>query len=140
MSVLRLALPALVTTTVLLVACGSDQNASSTSGESESASPTDAVVTQPESSQPEESSVGSVSLVVDGNEKSFDYLPDSGSSYTPLVSTLRAHPEAGSTESLAIHFMSIDLKKLDYPVDLPLAKDPSKPMDPMAAMASVGFG
>ena len=35
--------------------------------------------------------------------------------------------------------MSIDLKAQTYPAQLPLPKDPSKPMNPMAAMASVGF-
>ena len=140
MSGLRPILPALIATAVLLAACGSDQNASSMSGESESANPTDAAAMQPANSKPEESSVGSVSFVVNGNEKSFEYLPKSASLYNPLASTLRAHPESGSTESLAIHFMSVDLKKLDFPADLPAPKDLSQPMDPMAAMANVGFG
>jgi hypothetical protein len=102
--------------------------------------PAAAPAAQDEQNATEESITGSLTLSADGNEKSLGYLPKSGSTYTPLASSIRAHSEAGSTESLAIHFMSIDLKKLTYPTELPLPKDPSKPMDPMAAMASVGFG
>lgn len=84
-------------------------------------------------------SIGSVSLAVDGAEKSFDYLPESGSMYTKLSSSIAAHPESGSKEMLTITFFSIDLKEHEYPADLPLPKNAGKPMSPMAAMASVGF-
>ena len=123
---------------LILTACGGGQSTPADGPEGESPSETPAA--QTETDAPGEASVGSITFAVDGEEKNLEYLPESVIVYTPLASSIRAHSEAGSTESLAIHFMAIDLKKLTYPTDLPLPKDPSKPMDPMAAMASVGFG
>ena len=88
----------------------------------------------------EESTTGSMAFTVEGDEKSFDYLPKSGGYYTKMASNIRAYREAGATETLFITFMSFDLKKLNYPTQLPLPKDMTKPIDIMAAMASVGFG
>jgi len=139
MRFLRLQLIALTAATVLFGACGGDPSQTATDpdrGEAPAAAP----AAQDEQNATEELITGSVTLSVDGNETSLGYLPKSGSTYTPLASSIRAHSEVGSTESLAIHFMSIDLKKPTYPTELPLPKDPNKPMDPMAAMASVGFG
>lgn len=139
MRFLRLQLIALSAATVFFGACGGDPSQTATDPD-KGAVPAAAPAAQDEQNATEESITGSLTLSADGNEKSLGYLPKSGSTYTPLASSIRAHSEAGSTESLAIHFMSIDLKKLTYPTELPLPKDPSKPMDPMAAMASVGFG
>jgi len=139
MRFLRLQLIALTAATVLFGACGGAPSQTATDLDKGDA-PATAPAAQDEQDATEESITGSVTLSVDGNEKSLGYLPKSGGTYTPLASSIRAHSEAGSTESLAIHFMSIDLKKLTYPTQLPLPKDPSKPMDPMSAMASVGFG
>lgn len=124
--------------TVILVstACGRGQPEATTDPD-EPATPAAAQAGQSTAEEPTE---GSAAFTVDGSEKSLGFLPKSACVYTPRASTMRAHSEADSTESLAIHFMSIDLKKLTYPTELPLPKDPSQPMDPMAAMASVGFG
>ena len=88
---------------------------------------------------PAGSSAGSVSFVVAGEDKRFEYLPESGCVYTRLASTIRAHSAAGSTESLSIQFMSMDLKQQTFPAVLPLPKDLTKPMNPMTAGATVGF-
>ena len=79
-----------------------------------------------------------MTFTVDGSPKTFEHLPESGSYYSSLASSIRAHPESGSTESLTINFMSIDLKAHTYPGELPAPKDPGQPMSPSAAMASVG--
>lgn len=128
----------LVALAVVLTACGGESPQGAADA-NEGGAPKETAVTVPTETAPSETTVGSVTFAVDGNEKGFEYLPESGSVYNPLASTIRAHLETGSTESLAIHFMSIDLKQLTYPAELPLPKDPSKPMSPMAAMASVGF-
>ena len=128
-----------IATILILTACGGSQSQEAT--EADEAAASAPAPTEPAGQSPaEESTDGSAAFTVDGSEKSFGFLPKSACVYNPLASTLRAHSEAGSTESIAIHFMSIDLKKLTYPTELPLPRDPSQPMDPMAAMASVGFG
>lgn len=86
------------------------------------------------------SSLGKITFTIDGQEMSFDYMPESECRYHRLASSMWAYPAAGAKESVAIHFMSIDLKGLSYPAALPPSKDLTKPMDAMAAMASVGFG
>lgn len=135
----RTHLTPLVAGVILFIGCGGEtKDAPPVSGESAGKHQEEAV--QPVDQDLEESTEGLLAFTVDSSEKSFDFLPASANSYTPLASTLRAHPVAGSTESIAISFMSIDLKKLELPTDLPPVKDPSKPMDPLSAMATVGFG
>jgi len=127
------------TLAVVLTACGTEPSQTDPeAGQGAASDPTP--VAQQVKEVVDESSVGSVTFRVDGEEKSFDYVPKSSSLYNPIASSMWAYPESGSTQSVAIHFMSIDLKKLTYPTELPLPKDLTKPMDPMAAMASVGFG
>jgi hypothetical protein len=95
--------------------------------------------TQAATTPAEPASAGTVAFTVDGRVKRYDSLPDGDNNYTPLSSTIRAVPSAGGREHLMITFMAIDLRKLTYPVELPLARKPGQPLDPMAAMASVGF-
>ncbi len=136
------ALPALRLVVVLagvLTACGQSPSPSGADVAKTGQTDQPAVSRVPDE-EPAGSSAGSVVFAVNGEAKSFDYLPKSGCAYNPLASTVKALPEAGSTESFAITFMAIDLKKLGYPADLPLPKDPSRPMSAMAAMATVGFG
>lgn len=95
--------------------------------------------TQAAATSAEPASAGTVGFTVDGRAKRYDSLPDGDNNYTPLGSTIRAVPSAGGREHLMITFMAIDLRKLTYPVELPLARKPGQPLDPMAAMASVGF-
>lgn len=87
-----------------------------------------------------EPSVGHVSFTVDGEAKSFDYLPASYANYTPISSTVEFHAAAGSTELLTINFISIDLKEIEPPVDLPEPMAPDAGLaDLRSAMATVGF-
>lgn len=86
------------------------------------------------------STEGLLVFTFEGSEKSFKYLPEPHNYYTKAASNIRALSEAGSTESFFITFMSFDLKKLTYQTVLPLPGDMTKPMDLMAAMATVGFG
>ncbi len=135
----RRSLMVLAATAILLGACGGGQTQADPEAD-------EAIATEPPPASQtgqdaaEDATPGTVAFTADGEEMSFDYLPESEVRYHHLGSSIWAYPEAGSTESFAIHFMSIDLKTLTYPTDLPLPKDPSQPFDPMAAMASVGFG
>lgn len=89
---------------------------------------------------PAASRVGSVSFAVDGNDRHFEHLPQAECFFTMVASSIRAYPDPDTTETLAIHFTSMNLKKLTFPADLPLPRDTSKPMDPMTYGAAVGFG
>lgn len=135
-------LPALgfaVTLALVLIACGGEES-SATAAADKPAVVDEPAVTSPAKGASDESSVGSVTFTVAGNEKSFDHLPESGSTYMRLASTIVAHPAAGSTEMFTINFMAIDLKEQTYPAELPAPKDFSEPMSATAAMAAVGFG
>lgn len=116
-----------------LAACGSDRDSAATpvsapqvGGEQK------AQVTQA-------ASVGAVAFMIEGEEKRFDYLPKSGNHYSPFASSVMAKASAESDETVTITFMAIDLTKLNYPIELPLPKTVGQNVDPMAAMASVGF-
>jgi hypothetical protein len=85
------------------------------------------------------SASGMVAFTVDGRQKRFDSLPEGDNTYTPVASTIRAVSSAGGPEQLRITLMAIDLKKLRYPLDLPAQRGTSPRVDPMTAMASVGF-
>ena len=82
---------------------------------------------------------GTMAFTIEGEEKRFDYLPANGNHYSPLASSVTAKASAESNDSLTITFMAIDLTKLSYPIELPLPKTVGQNVDPMAAMASVGF-
>lgn len=123
---------------VLLVACGADQSPQAANAEHQIA-PAEVSAAPVVEPVVEQTRAGSVDFAVDGIEKHLEYLPASGSYYYSVGSQLRAYSAAGSTESVYISFFSMDLRKLTYPVELPLPKDPSN-KDPMAAGASVAFG
>lgn len=82
---------------------------------------------------------GEVSFVVRGEPKRFEHLPQAHNHYSRLASQLTAQPSAGATEKVMITFLTVDLKKLAYPIDLPPSRDPSQTADPAAAMATVGL-
>jgi hypothetical protein len=118
---------------VLCVGCGADREAAANSGDqSAPAAASPAVAAQ-------EASVGTVSFTVDARERRFDSLPDGHNNYTPLASTMMARPSDDASEQLMITFSSMDLKKLEYPVELPRPRTAGQPFDPLAAMAMVGF-
>ena len=63
---------------LVLAACGGDQSqAAAAAGEPDT--PDEVARTEAGRGATEEPSVGSVTFAVDGNEKRFDYLPESGS-------------------------------------------------------------
>lgn len=117
---------------LLWVGCGSAEEASV---KAEGGPPATQAATTPA----EPASAGTVAFTVDGRARRYDSLPDGDNTYTPLSSTIRAVAPAGGREHLMITFMAIDLRKLTFPVELPLARKPGQPLDPMAAMAGVGF-
>jgi len=88
---------------------------------------------------PEAESMGTLAFTVDGRPRNFDHLPADHNNYTPVASTIRAMPAAGRREQVAITFMSIDLRKQQYPAELPLPKGSGSGGNPLAAMANVGF-
>lgn len=118
-----------------LIACGSG----------EEAVPADVAHGQelPENvvSEPVEEAVstGGFTFEVHGEAKRFDYLPAGDNFYTSVSSAIKARSSAGSKEALGIIFLSLDLKKVTYPADLPAPRNSGKPGDPMTAMASIGF-
>lgn len=116
-----------------IAACGSDRDSAATPvSAAQVGGEQKAQVTQA-------TSVGTVAFTVEGEEKRFVYLPANGNHYSPLASSVAAKASAESNDSLTITFMAIDLTKLNYPVELPLPKTFGPNVDPMAAMANVGF-
>lgn len=115
-----------------VAACGADRDSVATLASAQEGGAQKAQVTQA-------TSLGRVALTIEGEEKRLDYLPASGNHYSPLASSVMAKASAESNDSLTITFMAIDLAKLNYPIELPLPKAVGQNVDPMAAMASVGF-
>lgn len=115
-----------------VAACGNDRDSAVTPASAQEGGTQKAQVTQA-------TSVGTVAFTIEGEEKRFDHLPASGNHYSPLASSVMAKASAESNDSLTITFMAIDLTKLNYPIELPLPKTVGQNVDPMAAMASVGF-
>lgn len=97
-----------------------------------STAPTSAPVIQ-------ERAEGGASFAVDGSARQFDALPDGHNYYTSLASQVPARPRVDAAEQLSITFMSIDLRKLEYPAQLPGPKQAGTLLDPLVAMAGVGF-
>lgn len=85
-------------------------------------------------------STGSVRFMVDGRSKSFDFISSDHTSYSTLASKIQAQPAPGSKESITTTFLNVDLKKLDYPIELPLPRDEVDPRQAMMALIQVGFG
>ena len=78
-----------------------------------------------------EPSLGTVAFKLDGVEQNFEHMQRSGTVYNPMVTTLRAEPQAGSTERFIIHISLVDLKKLTYPNDLPRDRSQQSSGPPM---------
>lgn len=130
----RVMIPALITA-IAMVACGSGEEVSTGDTARLGRSP-EAAAVEPVA---EEVSAGIVVFELDGEVKRFDHLATADNMHTSVSSAIKARPSAGSGESLGIIFLSLDLKKVTFPADLPAPRDMSKPMDPMTAMASIGF-
>ncbi len=92
-----------------------------------------------QSSTPVTQSAGRVGFAVNGESRSFDHLPEGDNKYTPLASTITARPSDGAREQLSITVLSIDLKKQQYPTQLPPARGSGPGLNPLAAMANVGL-
>ncbi len=87
----------------------------------------------------EVASRGSVAFAVDGQAKSFNFAPAQNNYYMKLASSIVAKPAASAAEKLTITFMSVDLKSVAFPADLPPRRDAGAPTNPMSAMATIGF-
>lgn len=86
-----------------------------------------------------EAVTGGATFAVDGNAMQFDALPEGHNYYTTLASQVTARPRVDAAEQLSITFASIDLQRLEYPAELPRPRSAGTPLDPLAAMAMVGF-
>ncbi len=83
---------------------------------------------------------GSITASINGTKLTFDNVLADHTYSTGLASQIIATASAEDNPRFRITFASLNLRNLDYPVDLPPPKDFSKPMDPMQAGAMVGFG
>ena len=90
----------------------------------------------PAPSTVEQVSVGTVSFSVDGQGRTFEHLPSGNNVYTPVSSSILARPSADAVEQLTITFLSMNLRSMSFPAELPLPRDPG---NVMSAMANVGF-
>ncbi len=98
--------------------------------------PPEAVPVEP---VPEAVSEGSFVFEANGQAKQYDYLPAGENFYTPVSSAIKARSAAGADEGLRIIFLSLDLKKVTYPVDLPAPRGGGTPKDSTIIRASIGF-
>jgi hypothetical protein len=80
-----------------------------------------------------------VRLVIEGEEIALDHCPEDHNFYNPVSSGLRAWAKDGGAEQFSITFLSLNLKKFEFPADLPPVREPGKPVDMSMLMASVGF-
>ncbi len=83
---------------------------------------------------------GKASFHVNGEAQEFDYQDRSNSLYYKQASVVHFQPEPGATEWLAINLMQVDLKILQYPIDLPLPRDLKNPTSLTGTMATIGIG
>lgn len=82
---------------------------------------------------------GGASFTVDGSLLQFDALPEGHNYYTSMASQVTARPRVDAAEQLSITFASMDLRQLQYPVQLPGPRQAGTLFDPLATMAGVGF-
>jgi hypothetical protein len=87
----------------------------------------------------EDTTVGTITFSVDGQPKQFGYAPAGHNNYTPVSSGMLVRPSAGATEQVMVTVLGINLRQVTFPADLPLPRDTGKPLNPLAAMANVGF-
>lgn len=83
---------------------------------------------------------GHVQFSVDGVERSFEFIAADHTHYHRLGSKIHAQPSRNSQETATIIFMNVDLKAVDYPVELPLPRGVVDPEKPMMSMITIGFG
>lgn len=86
-----------------------------------------------------ETTPGGAAFTVDGRALQFDALPSGHNYYTPMASQVTARPRVDAVEQLSITFVAIDLRRLEFPAELPRPRMPDTPLDPMSAMVRVGF-
>ena len=82
---------------------------------------------------------GGVSFLLDGESKSLPHIPADRAFYMNLASQVTFHAAEGSTESLMLNIMGVDLKALDYPVELPQKLAPGESMTMANRPATVGW-
>jgi hypothetical protein len=83
---------------------------------------------------------GKASFGVNGEAQEFEYQDRSKSSYYKQASVVHFKPEPGAAEWLAISLIQVDLRILEYPIDLPLPRDLKNPSSLNGTMATVGIG
>jgi hypothetical protein len=80
-----------------------------------------------------ESTEGTVSFTIDGEKKTFAYLPAEKNMAMSVSTMITARPKAGATEEFMITAMNFDVRKADLPATLKLdmkkAMEKGKPMD-----------
>lgn len=82
---------------------------------------------------------GGASFSLDGGPLHFEALPEGHNYYTSMASQVTVRPRVDATEQLSITFASMDLRQLQYPAELPGPRQAGTLLDPLAAMAGVGF-
>lgn len=85
-------------------------------------------------------SAGAASFVLDGEPRKFEHQDRDNSIYYKLSSAVEFQPQAGASETLMIRFAQVDLKIIEYPIDLPLPRDLTNPTSLTGTMATIGFG
>lgn len=83
---------------------------------------------------------GSISFSVDGEPKHFDYISGDHTFYTTVASKIHGQASGRSSETVTVILSNVNLKKLDYPIELPLPRDAIEPSQAMMAMITIGFG
>jgi len=78
---------------------------------------------------------GRITFAVDGQPFAFDHLPADLNYHAPVASSAGAKPDATSPQVLRVVFLSVDLKALEYPIELP----PRERRTPALAATVVGF-
>jgi hypothetical protein len=84
---------------------------------------------------PSPSVEGRITFAFDGQPFQFHHLPADLNYHTSVASSAGAKPHPESSEVLRLIFLSVDLKALEYPTELP----PRERRAPATAAAMVGF-
>lgn len=130
----------------LFAACGGHEGGDATGEANAAAVPTGAVESTspvpaaiPAATTAGDAAPGGASFSIDGKVLRFEALPEGHNYYTSMASQVTARPRVDAVEQLTITFMSLDLRQLEYPAELPRPKGSGTQLDPMAAMAGVGL-
>ncbi len=124
---------------LLAAACGRDSGDAVPDARVETAPPPPAAAVPTPARAVPEATPGGTAFSVDGRAMRFDALPSGHNYYTPMASQVTARPRADAVEQLSITFAAMDLLKLEFPAEVPRPRMPSTPLDPLSAMAGVGF-